>query len=427
MVRITEELLRKRSEHNEGVLSTLKEITLHQFEIEKIELVGNLCRELQILYLQNNLIGKIENLHHLKDLRYLNLAINNIQVIENLEANEMLEKLDLTMNFVSDPLCLENLQSNYNLRELYLTGNPVTQVEGYRLFAIATLQQLHMLDSQEITRTERIRAMQEHKALRAKYLKMREEGAFVLKKDDKIEYDENGERLYANTPEDRLAAHHDLEKTRNEAAKQSKHASKIGEAERLGKKEKVRLTPEEEIAKFGRIMQKNEGNWDYKLIEDHPDYTVLKVPVPKHLDTSYLRVDVQPTYVRVTVRNKILQLLLSEEVKPDATKAQRSEVTGHLKLTMPKAKQIIKKHADDLDLEEIAAAKKTTTSNNKATPETTPSNSKSQSSSTPADYTRIVKKSTDRKDIPSASSEPLLKEAKTTRLDKADDAGEQQH
>lgn len=29
MVRITEELIRKRSEHNEGCISTLEEITLH--------------------------------------------------------------------------------------------------------------------------------------------------------------------------------------------------------------------------------------------------------------------------------------------------------------------------------------------------------------------------------------------------------------
>ena len=48
------------------MLSNLKEITLHQQNIEKIELVGDVCRELEILYLQNNIIGRIENLHHLK-------------------------------------------------------------------------------------------------------------------------------------------------------------------------------------------------------------------------------------------------------------------------------------------------------------------------------------------------------------------------
>lgn len=56
----------QRAEHNDGMLSNLKEVTLHQQNIEKIEVVGNVCRQLQILYLQNNVIGRIENLHHLK-------------------------------------------------------------------------------------------------------------------------------------------------------------------------------------------------------------------------------------------------------------------------------------------------------------------------------------------------------------------------
>ena len=48
------------------MLSTLEEVALHQQNIEKIELVGHLCPKLRILYLQNNLIGKIENVHKLK-------------------------------------------------------------------------------------------------------------------------------------------------------------------------------------------------------------------------------------------------------------------------------------------------------------------------------------------------------------------------
>jgi hypothetical protein len=63
----------------------IEELSLHQMEIEKIETVGTLCRKLQILYLQNNIIGKIENLHHLKELRYLNLTLNNISLIEGLQ------------------------------------------------------------------------------------------------------------------------------------------------------------------------------------------------------------------------------------------------------------------------------------------------------------------------------------------------------
>ena len=64
------------------------------------EVLGMSCRKLKILYLQNNIISKMENLHHLKDLEYLNLALNNISKIEGLHACEFLHKLDMTVNFV---------------------------------------------------------------------------------------------------------------------------------------------------------------------------------------------------------------------------------------------------------------------------------------------------------------------------------------
>ncbi len=83
---ITRALLRKRSEHNEGIISTMEELTLHQEELEGInEVLGTTCRKLKILYLQNNLIPKMENLHHLKDLEYLNMALNNCKKIEGLQ------------------------------------------------------------------------------------------------------------------------------------------------------------------------------------------------------------------------------------------------------------------------------------------------------------------------------------------------------
>ncbi len=118
MVKITEELLRKRSEHNNGELSTLKEITLHQFEIDKIENIAPYCKELEILLLQNNNIHKIEHVGKLKRLKYLNLAINRIEKIENLQTAESLQKLDLTANLIGDLGSVENLKDNYQLYQL---------------------------------------------------------------------------------------------------------------------------------------------------------------------------------------------------------------------------------------------------------------------------------------------------------------------
>nr|CAD7426356.1 unnamed protein product [Timema monikensis] len=67
LISVTEELLRKRAEHNEGEISSLEELTLHQEDIEKIEHIQKWCKELKILYLQNNLIAKIGHEMRMKD------------------------------------------------------------------------------------------------------------------------------------------------------------------------------------------------------------------------------------------------------------------------------------------------------------------------------------------------------------------------
>ena len=100
MSRITRALIRRKAEHHEGILPDLEEISLHQLELERIEVIGDICRKIQILYLQNNIIPKIENLSHCKDLKYLNVALNNIERIEGLRTCEFLNKLDLTVNFI---------------------------------------------------------------------------------------------------------------------------------------------------------------------------------------------------------------------------------------------------------------------------------------------------------------------------------------
>ncbi|XP_035772422.1 protein tilB homolog isoform X2 [Neolamprologus brichardi] len=158
--RVTEDLIRRRAEHNECEIFSLEEVSLHQQDIERIEHLDRWCKELRILYLQNNLIPRIENVGRLKKLEYLNLALNNIEVIENLEGCESLQKLDLTVNFVGRLSSVESLRHNIHLRELFLVGNPCTQFEGYRQFVVAALPQLKSLDRTEISRSERIQASQ---------------------------------------------------------------------------------------------------------------------------------------------------------------------------------------------------------------------------------------------------------------------------
>lgn len=123
------------------------------------------CRKLKILYLQNNIIARMENLFHLKDLVYLNLALNNIAAIEGLHNCEFLSKLDLTVNFIDfDTLkgSIEHLQSRSNLKELFMMGNPSEHLwrEDFSLYVVAKLPQLHSLDGTEVTRSLQIQAAQ---------------------------------------------------------------------------------------------------------------------------------------------------------------------------------------------------------------------------------------------------------------------------
>ena len=65
-----------------------------------------------------NLISNKENISRLKKLEYLNLALTNIERIENLEGCEFLNKLDLTVNFVGELTSVDSLVENIHLKEL---------------------------------------------------------------------------------------------------------------------------------------------------------------------------------------------------------------------------------------------------------------------------------------------------------------------
>ncbi len=79
-----------------------------------------------------------------------------------------------------------------------------------------------------------------------------------------------------------------------------------------------------------------EGKWTYHWEDEHPDYIRLDVSVPKHLSTSLIDVDVHPTFLTIIIKSKVLRLKLPEEVKSGESKAQRSTITGHLLVTMPR-------------------------------------------------------------------------------------------
>lgn len=342
MVRITVEMVRKKAEHHDRLLAPLEEIALHQENIEKIEYIQDWCPKLKILLMQSNLIAKIENLNKLKHLTYLNLALNNIEIIENLERCESLEKLDLTLNFIGEIVSVENLAGNYNLQYLYLLGNPCMDFDNYRDFVIGTLPQLTTLDGTDIERSDRIKALQNLKIIRSDILFEQENYRYQRKKQKSrlerdiqskwdneyrdMDPDERNKKFYAEKCEHAPEVRYEIERMRQLKLKSYETEKKVEE-----KREYKIFAPD------GRPFNINQPKIDFFFDDLDRSKYILDLAVYKHLDTSLVDIDVQPHYVRATIKGKVFQLHLPEEVDISNSTAQRSQITGHLVVTMPKA------------------------------------------------------------------------------------------
>ena len=59
-----------------------------------------------------------------------------------------------------------------------------------------------------------------------------------------------------------------------------------------------------------RLLQKNEGHWKYTLGESSNESSIeLEVEVGPYLDTSLIRADVQPLFVRLLIKVWGIRLL----------------------------------------------------------------------------------------------------------------------
>ena len=87
---------------------------------------------------------------------------------------------------------------------------------------------------------------------------------------------------------------------------------------------------------LGEPMNVNEAGLDFRLDEDDSNEVILRLFLPKFLDTQLIDVDAQPKYVRVKIKGKSFQVVFRSEVKPDDGKCERSQLTGEMKITLPK-------------------------------------------------------------------------------------------
>jgi protein TilB len=137
----------------------------------------------------------MEGLTKLKELEYLNLAVNSVGKIEGVSRCESLNKLDLTLNFIEvEDLkeSLENLEMCPHFTELYLTGNPCTDWPNYRTYTIAKVDTLMRLDGQEITKAQRLAAKTQLALLEKELVAVSAESIRVKEQKKKDgEYNEN--------------------------------------------------------------------------------------------------------------------------------------------------------------------------------------------------------------------------------------------
>jgi len=294
---ITLDLIRKRSEHNESLVSTLEEIALHQEELEAVgPILGRTCgKTLRILLLQNNVINRMTPSHFrpFRSLEYLNLALNNIHVVEGISHLEFLNKLDLTLNFIHFDKLDESVASMRDLRslkELFMVGNPCSidigesnssinsdikarnttpqnkKIEylqkkhgwkGFRMYVIAKLPLLESLDGTPILRSERIKATQHLPQLEFELAQLAKEE--LLEKERKgqesTDFEDN---LTHHCPEDRTRisnemAEQKLEKKQRELANQPKRRG----VEEFEKEQETAIERARKREEKGQILQCN--------------------------------------------------------------------------------------------------------------------------------------------------------------------------
>merc|ERR1712195_162592 len=160
------------------------------------------------------------------------------------------------------------------------------------------------------------------------------------KKTKKIPKEDRSE----NTPEERIAIADEAERIRADKegpdpkAEKAKHFKKeIADA----KAAKAAIAAEIDQDRRSRPMQRNEGKWEFSL-DETKEAVILEVGVPKFLDTSAIDLNVEPTWIAMEIKGKQFLIHTPLEINPDQCKAERSQLTGSLVLTMPFVGGVIK-------------------------------------------------------------------------------------
>ena len=86
---------------------------------------------------------------------------------------------------------------------------------------------------------------------------------------------------------------------------------------------------------------RNEAKFPFTFDESGNEVVITLEP-GKYIATSLINIEVETTYVRITVKDKLVQFPLSVEVSPSLAKVQRASTTGQLKITIPLAPHLLR-------------------------------------------------------------------------------------
>jgi cilla- and flagella-associated protein len=91
-------------------------------------------------------------------LEVLSLSVNNISTLKDVQNCYNLKELYLRKNSISDIFEVRYLQPLKRLRTLWLGENPIADIPGYRHFVIKCLPQIEKLDNDMVSADDKMKA-----------------------------------------------------------------------------------------------------------------------------------------------------------------------------------------------------------------------------------------------------------------------------
>ena len=149
-----------------------------------------------------------------------------------------------------------------------------------------------------------------------------------------------------NDPNQKDPNHYSVEYRRNlykdlENDKIKREKEKEAEAKKgsLWDDEEKNKEPPSVYKPNGEVRLINQGRYDFLIDEDVKKTAIVTytLKVPKFMDTSKIKVDLHPQYVRIDVNGKITQWRFDNDIIVEKASVKRSMTTGWLEIKAPMA------------------------------------------------------------------------------------------